>query len=260
VALSGYCVHISDGQNSAVLLWSETARYTGRKNGYHGGAAPAEVVVPMSVFAPFGVEVPGWKPAPPQQPEWWDLPGVALPAPQATAAAKAGARRPHKTTPKAPTKASQTTTSAPSLFTEDEAPVPPAAAPAPALAPAAAPPTDWVSDLLASAVFASQRQLAARMQMPEDQLRRLLKELDERGGKLGKAALAQRLGLAEMRLAGVLSAARRLLNVDQAAVLVVDEAAGVVELNRELLAVQFSISIAISTAIPSAALKAGAKT
>jgi hypothetical protein len=260
VALSGHRVHTPDGQNSAVLLWSETARYTGRKNGYHGGAAPAEVVVPMSVFAPFGVEVPGWKPAPPQQPEWWDLPGVALPAPQATAAAKAGARRPHKTTPKAPTKASQTTTSAPSLFTEDEAPVPPAAAPAPALAPAAAPPTDWVSDLLASAVFASQRQLAARMQMPEDQLRRLLKELDERGGKLGKAALAQRLGLAEMRLAGVLSAARRLLNVDQAAVLVVDEAAGVVELNRELLAVQFSISIAISTAIPSAALKAGAKT
>ena len=90
--------------------------------------------------------------------------------------------------------------------------------------------------------------------MPEEQLRRLLKALDERGGKLGKAALAQRLGLAEMRLSGVLSVARRLLNVDQAAVLVVDETAGVVEINRELLAVQFAISV------PSAAIKQGART
>ena len=40
----------------------------------------------------------------------------------------------------------------------------------------------------------------------------------------------------------MLSVARRLLNVDQAAVLVVDEAAGVIELNRELLAVQFQIA------------------
>jgi hypothetical protein len=161
---------------------------------------------------------------------------------EAPVAVKTPSRRTHKAAPK--------TTSAPSLFTEDEAPVPQAAAPQPA-GPAV---PDWISELLASAVYASQRQLAARMQMPEEQLRRLLKALDERGGKLGKAALAQRLGLAEMRLSGVLSVARRLLNVDQAAVLVVDETAGVVEINRELLAVQFAISV------PSAAIKQGART
>ena len=155
VALCGHRVHPPDGQNSAVLLWSETARYTGRKNGYHGGAAPAEVVVPMSVFAPSGVEVPGWKPAPPQQPEWWDLPGALLPVAEAPVAVKTPSRRTHKAAPK--------TTSAPSLFTEDEAPVPQAAAPQPA-GPAV---PDWISELLASAVYASQRQLAARMQMPE---------------------------------------------------------------------------------------------
>ncbi|WP_251969638.1 BREX-2 system phosphatase PglZ [Sphaerotilus microaerophilus] len=246
VALSGHRVHTPDGLNSAVLLWSETARYTGRKNGYHGGAAPAEVVVPMSVFAPFGVEVPGRKPAPPQQPEWWDLPGVVLPVPERPVAAKPAPRRAHKAAPK--------TASAPSLFTEDEAPVPQTAMATAAPQPAVPDAPDWIGDLLTSTVYAAQRQLAARVQLPEDQMRRILKALDERGGKLGKAALAQRLGIAEMRVAGVLSVARRLLNVDQAAVLVVDEAAGVVELNRELLAVQFAI------AVPSAALKPGAKT
>jgi hypothetical protein len=40
----------------------------------------------------------------------------------------------------------------------------------------------------------------------------------------------------------MLSAARRVLNVDQAAVLQVDEAAGTVELNRVLLMQQFRIS------------------
>jgi ParB-like chromosome segregation protein Spo0J len=72
-------------------------------------------------------------------------------------------------------------------------------------------------------------------------MRQLLAALDERGGKLSRAALAQRLALPELRLSGLLSAARRLLNLDQAPVLVVDEAAGTVELNLALLRRQFRI-------------------
>ena len=72
-------------------------------------------------------------------------------------------------------------------------------------------------------------------------MRRLLVSLDERGGKLSRAALAQRLGVPELRLAGVLSAARRLLNVDQFPVLVVDETSGTVEFNRNLLDQQFGL-------------------
>jgi hypothetical protein len=123
------------------------------------------------------------------------------------------------------------------LFPAEEVPLP-VPAPQPV---AAAAPADWVSDLLASSIYASQRQLAARVALPDEQMRRILKGLDERGGKLGKAVLAQRLAVPEMRLAGVLSVARRLLNVDQAAVLTVDESAGLIELNRELLMLQFQI-------------------
>jgi hypothetical protein len=72
-------------------------------------------------------------------------------------------------------------------------------------------------------------------------MRRLLVSLDERGGKLSRAALAQRRGVSELRLGGVLSAARRLLNVDQFPVLLVDESSGTVEFNRNLLDQQFGL-------------------
>ncbi|MCP5198106.1 MAG: hypothetical protein H6974_15225 [Gammaproteobacteria bacterium] len=73
-------------------------------------------------------------------------------------------------------------------------------------------------------------------------MRALLTALSERGGKLSRAALAQRLSLPEIRLGGMLSAARRMLNVDQASVLIVDEVAGTVKLNIALLRQQFRVS------------------
>jgi hypothetical protein len=73
-------------------------------------------------------------------------------------------------------------------------------------------------------------------------MHKLLAALDERGGKLSRAALAQRLVMPEIRLNGMLSAVRRILNVDQSMVLIVDETAGTVELNRTLLLQQFRIT------------------
>ena len=90
-------------------------------------------------------------------------------------------------------------------------------------------------------MYASQRALAARVALTDDRMRALLQALMDRGGKLSRAALAQRISAPESGLAGLLSAARRVLNVDQAAVLQVDEA-GTVELNRGLLLQQFHIT------------------
>ena len=73
-------------------------------------------------------------------------------------------------------------------------------------------------------------------------MRALIGSLRERGGKLSRAALAQRLGVPEMRLSGMLSAARRVLNVDQAPVLEINEAGGTVDLNIPLLRQQFRIA------------------
>lgn len=226
VLLAGARVLAPDGAQRAVCLWSEAARYTGRKNGYHGGASPAEVLVPLTVLAPFGVNLSGWKPAPPQQPDWWDLPAAAAPV-AAPPAAKPSARR------SAPQPVGQG-----GLFGDEELPLPSATV---------ATADDWIGSLLTSPVYASQRLLAARVALADEQMRRLLVSLDERGGKLSRAALAQRMGVPELRLGGMLSAARRMLNVDQVQVLTVDESAGMVEVNRALLMQQFRVTAAGGT-------------
>jgi hypothetical protein len=226
IALSGSRVLTPEGANQVVCLWSEAGRYTGRKNGYHGGASPAEAVVPLSVFAPSGVNVAGWVQAIPQQPEWWDLPTLA---PKPVQAATAPARPTPKRAPAIPEGQG-------ALFGTEELPVPSSAPKAVEL--------DWITAVLESTLYASQRQLAARVALPDDQMRKLLSALDERGGKLTRGALAQRLSMPEVRVSGVLSAARRMLNLDQAAVLAVDDASGTVELNRVLLLQQFRITSA----------------
>jgi hypothetical protein len=183
--------------------------------------------VPLSVIVPLGMNLAGWQLAPPAQPEWWELPHLAsVPAP---AVAPAPAARP------AGRKAAIAPVAQPSLFEPSEVAAVQSAA-------AATPADDWIGALLASAIYASQRQLAARVALPDDKMRLLLTSLSERGGKLSRAALAQRLSLPEVRLSGLLSAVRRMLNVDQAPVLKVDETAGTIELNKVLLLQQFRVS------------------
>lgn len=207
------------GDGGVVCLASESLRYTGRKNGYHGGVSLQEVCVPLSVFLPFGTDLEGWMDAPPVLPEWWDLP-VMPEVPKQS-------ERPRPARKLVPSHDKQA-----SLF-----------APAPASEPAEGKPPriGWIDALLASPTYVAQKQLAARVALSDEQMRALLLALQERGGKLGGTALAQRMRLPEMRLGGVLSAARRVLNVDQATVLEWDEGARTVALNRELLVRQFGL-------------------
>ena len=222
LALSGGRVVTADGANAVVCLWAEDTRYAGRKNGYHGGVSAQEVTVPLSVFVPLGLNLAGWSLAPPPQPEWWELTPVA----QAPHAAATTAPRTTRRKPVQPT-------AQPTLFEPGELP------PSPPREPPAA--NDWITTLLGSSTYASQRQLAARVAPPDDKMQLLLTALSERGGKLSKAALAHRLSLPEVRMGGLLSAVRRLLNVDQAAVIAVDETTGTIELNISLLQQQFRL-------------------
>lgn len=210
-----------DGSNTVVCLWGESTRYAGRKNGYHGGLSPQEVTVPLSVIVPLGMNLTGWTVAPPAQPEWWELP----PLPQSTEPKVTVARPARSSNRKPVTPLGQS-----QLFDASELPP----------APESSPP-DWIHALLGGPIYASQRLLASRVALPDDKMRLLLVTLSERGGKLSRAALAQRMSLPEVRIGGMLSAVRRLLNVDQAAVLTVDEAAGTVELNLALLRQQFRL-------------------
>lgn len=224
VAISGGRVVTGDGSNSVVCLWGETSRYKGRKNGYHGGVSPQELTVPLSVFVPLGASVSGWSPAPPNEPEWWELPPL-LPAHNLTSLPPQ---------PKPARKKPVQADTQPGLFATLDLP-PPAPAPQEVAV------NDWIGGMLSSPIYASQRQLAARVPLSDDKMRQLLEALAERGGKLSRSALANRLALTEVRMIGLLSTVRRLLNVDQAPVITVDEAAGSVDLNMALLQQQFNL-------------------
>lgn len=218
-------VRTASGASSVACIWSESSRYAGRKNGYHGGVSPQEVAVPLSVFVPTGMTLPDWQAAPPAQPEWWDLPSLSPAMAPLPEILKALTQAPPRRSIPAQTGQEQ-------LFDMDTPPIQTVVAE-----------QDWIETLLQCQVYASQRALAARVAPADEKMRKLLSGLAERGGKLSRAALAQRLSEPEVRLNGILSAMRRVLNVDQAQILQVDESTGTIQLNRPLLLQQFRISI-----------------
>jgi hypothetical protein len=193
-----------------IAPWSERIRYTSRKAGYHGGLSPQEVVIPVALFSREEFNVKGLVPAPVAQPSWW------------TEEATGGMEEPSAgITPKK---------------IEHELPL---FAAAEQRAQAAA--RDWIEHLLASPVYQRQAGLAGRTSLSPDLLRAILGALQDRGDRILKSALAQRIGQPEFRVPGLVASLRRVMNVDGYPVITFEEASGTVCLNRQLLKTQFEI-------------------
>src|SRR6266511_3387102 len=202
------------GGGRVILPADDRLRYGVPKHGYHGGATPEEVLVPVEVLAR---RLPDqWVHRPLAAPAWWTgEPTGARPDP---APAR---RRPRKARAEAQ----------PALFgpPAGERSVPSRAA--------------WVDDLLASPAYAANRQ-RARLPRPlaDERLRRYLDLIDANGGTIPLAALSARTGEPPDTLRMALTLVQRLLNLDGAEVLAV-RADGTVALNRELLALQFEVDL-----------------
>lgn len=231
VLLSGGRVMAPNGQQQVVVPWSEALRYGSRKNGYHGGISLQEMLVPITVLTTGGSVPEGFRYAPSALPAWWELAVLSGP-PQTSAGAQATLKEPAGEPIKKAKPPSAADSRQHALF---ELPV--ADAPQTVQTKSAEP--DWIAGLLVSSVFVSQKQWVARAAVKDDEIRALLEALSERGGKISKAALAGRLSMPLMRVSGFVNAARRLLNVDQAPVIMLDETEGSVSLNRGLLDTQF---------------------
>jgi len=195
-----------DGTREAVLAWSERLRYASKRSGYHGGASPQEVLVPLAVLTS-GAAPRGWVEAPPTEPAWWSE-SEAPPAVINITPASPGRRRDTKQI---------------DIF---EATL---AADA------------WIDALLASPTFIAQRGLAGRGAPDNSVVRALVSALAARGGRLSRIALAQALQVPAFRASGLVNAARRVLNVDQAQVLSIDTTADEIVLDVRLLRLQFEI-------------------
>lgn len=168
LAISGGRVVTSDGTNAVVCLWGESSRYAGRKNGYHGGLSPQELTVPMKVFSLRWAPV--WQSGILRRQASQNGGSYCSQFDKSTVAATPQARpiRKKRSRPK-----------------RSQVFFAPVDLPPPAVDVVA---QDWIAGLLASPIYASQRQLAARVALPDDKMRLLLEALAERGGKLSRTA------------------------------------------------------------------------
>lgn len=99
----------------------------------------------------------------------------------------------------------------------------------------------WVDTLLASTRYREQSTRNQRVALSDDRLRACLRPLIERGGRITRAAFAQRLNVSFSRAQSFLAGMRTLLNVDGAEVIAIDEAADAILLNLDLLRFQFAL-------------------
>lgn len=205
VAVSGPRLDARYGER-VVVPWSERLRYGRKKNGYHGGASPQEIVVALSVLTQRDPFIEGWQdPSDRETPPWWDssdTSSTVQPRRSRAASAKEGS-------------------SQPDLFSEV--------------------PSLWVDRLLQSPRFKDQRDRSERAQLQDVQVRKLLEALSGSGGQSTLDALERRVGVPAFRLKSVLVALRKLLNVDGYSVLTIDEVSRTASLNRELLDKQFEL-------------------
>lgn len=201
---------------------SERVRYGTRKNGYHGGATPQEMLVPVAILWPESNLPDGMSEMPSDLPLWWAEP-TEMPLPQASPAPAA------KPAGRARRAAAAAVPALPGM----EGLVPATTAQKPA--------GTWIQDLLRSPVYAARKADASRVVVSDEVVGKLLEALDRRGGSMLVPALAAALNLPEHRLFGLLAHVRRVLNVEAFPVLVGQQATNTVELNVPLLKRQFEI-------------------
>lgn len=201
---------VLEHNGDAVLAVDERIRFGPIKAGYHGGAAPAEVVIPVLVLAN-GQAPLGWEFAPPQSPAWWRGPrAVSLPA---------NVEAPRKSKPEA-------SEAQGSLFE-----------PAPQSS------SGLVAQLFASPVWAEQVSRSTNRRVTDEQIARLVDALlAAPGNRLDAEAAAAALAVAVVRLAGALPQVQRLLNVEQYEVIGRDSDGTSVVLDVALLCEQFGVS------------------
>jgi len=220
-AVHGPRVLLADGQR-LVAPWSERIRYGARRNGYHGGLTPQEMLIPIAVLASAELHLAGWSEIPDQTPDWWEETPSASPAPTVMPAI----RPPPRKTPETLWE-----------MAEQEPPLTPEAP----LAKEPVARAGWIASLMVCPLFAEQKRLGGRTVPTDDVFGKLLAGLDAAGGKMTATALARRLEMPLFRLRGLLAVVQRVLNVEGYAVLGRDEASDTVELDRDLLWRQFEL-------------------
>ncbi|MEU6715455.1 BREX-2 system phosphatase PglZ [Nonomuraea sp. NPDC046802] len=201
------------GGGDIVLAWREDLRYTGKRAGYHGGASASEVAVPFAVFSPTPeMKVPGWGPAPAQEPVWWNSTVIS------------GRRKPLDSSMTSTPKEEEGAL----LSVEEVTSTEPRWA-------------RFLDELLASDRYAEQRVRAGRSAPDDGRVRAVLEGLLANGGRLHESTLSAVAQVPAARLRNVLAAVRRVLSVDGYDPISYDPDGVTVLLSTDTLAEQFGV-------------------
>jgi len=195
-----------------VLPWTERVRYGAKRNGYHGGATPQEMLIPVALLWP-RLQLPdGLAEIPPDYPSWWTCsPVVELPVRQQKPkpSRKSGA----------PLLFEATTTARPAKSTER-----------------------WLEELLKNDLFVKRKVSLVGKQVLENSTTRLvLWSIARCGGSIATQELARMVDQPGLRLERILDVLQDVLNVEGFAILTLGRAEGTVALDVRLLKEQFDL-------------------
>jgi hypothetical protein len=229
---------LAPGSGRAVLPWRESIRYTPRKAGYHGGAALAEVTVPIVVLMPDPDRLPdGWHVLVQADlvPRWWTGRGADVVAEPATGRPVAERRR--RRSSGAPPPRGETLfdlagmdVGEPSMRT----------APAQAVATAATGAPTLGQRVVASEVYEAQKAFVRRPLGKQD-VARVVDELVAASGTLPLATVATLVGRAGRRSEQIVTMLQRLLNVEGYEVIAPVDGGRTVRLDVAVLREQFRL-------------------
>ena len=210
-----------------VAAWRDQIRYLpGTKRGYHGGANPQEMIVPIGVLTTQTDQdrLPeGWDLVRSESPAWWDEPQR---------------RADHEAETPAVLKPGTDRIAKPRLLFDPET----GEVPKPRREPALPQTPPWVPALLDNELYKAQRKLIGRAALSDTQVESFLTALTNRGGVMTTAALGRALELAPFRLTGLVALLGRVLNIDGFRVVGRSESAEEITLDVALLKRQFGIA------------------
>ncbi len=231
VALTGPRVLYGDGH--IVAPWRENIRYTHRRSGYHGGASPAEMTVPILILLPSPDLLPSrWSVLPPEstRPAWWEPRRTSEPAQSGGVAAPV---KPVKRKGKAVAEHGGVD----GLFAVEDVPV----APSPATAETVDRSATWGARVVATEVYASQRAFV-RKAPDKAVVAGVIDALIAADGTLSLTAVAAAAaGRAGRNPDGLAATLQRLLNVEGYPVLGLADGGRTLKLDQELLRQQFGL-------------------
>lgn len=192
-----------------IAPWTETIRYIkAKKNGYHGGLNPQEMLIPIAVLCSTSTLPDQWIEAPADHPLWWDTTAVIHPK----------LSLPQSTLP---------------LPQPDLGPLFSFASEQPA--------KSWIASLLDSPLYHVQQKKAGRSALSDEAAHHILTVLDAHNHSISLVTLASSLSISVKQMQGYLVKLQRSLNIDGYQILTYAPHSTIVELKLSLLYQQFNL-------------------